>query len=67
MSNQEQKPQPSNSVIIGSFSIRNDIDCPECGLHHIDRDDWAKRLHKKHLCEQCGHIWQPEEGYSFGV
>lgn len=29
-----------NSVIIGSFSIRNDIYCPECGLHHIDRDDW---------------------------
>jgi hypothetical protein len=29
MSNQEQKPQPSNSVIIGSFSIRSDINCPE--------------------------------------
>jgi predicted RNA-binding Zn-ribbon protein involved in translation (DUF1610 family) len=57
----------SKSVIIGSFSMRNDLNCPECGLHHIDRDDWSKRLHKKHLCEQCGNIWQPEEGYSFGV
>lgn len=51
----------------GSFSVRNDIICPRCGLQHVDRGDWAKRLHRKHLCERCGCIWQPEDGYSFGI
>ena len=51
----------------GSFSIRDDINCPRCNLQHVDRGDWAKRLHRKHLCERCGCIWQPEDGYSFGI
>lgn len=46
---------------------RDDIVCPECNERHIDKDDWSKRLHKSHLCEYCGHIWQPHEGYTFGV
>lgn len=46
---------------------RTDIECPECGEHHVDRDEWSKRLHKKHLCERCGHVWQPHEGYTFGI
>ena len=63
-----EKLSKSEPIIIkGNFTIRNDIDCPECSFHHIDKDDWSKRLHRKHLCEQCGHIWQPEEGYTFGI
>jgi hypothetical protein len=54
-------------VTTGSFSVRNDIICPRCDLQHVDRGDWAKRLHRKHLCERCGCIWQPEDGYSFGI
>lgn len=50
----------------GKYTIRDDINCPECGEHHIDKAEWSKRLHKKHLCEKCGHIWQPYEHYTFG-
>jgi hypothetical protein len=60
-------PLPTRYVTTGSFSVRNDIICPRCGLQHVDRGDWAKRLHRKHLCERCGCIWQPEDGYSFGI
>ncbi len=67
MANQEQISEQNTSIITGTFTIHTDLHCPKCGFHHIDRDDWAKRLHKKHLCEQCGHIWQPHEGYTFGA
>lgn len=35
------------------------LHCPECGLQHIDRDEWAARLHSRHLCERCEHEWVP--------
>jgi len=47
--------------------IRSDIDCPECGEHHIDKAEWSKRLHRKHQCEKCNHIWQPYDHYTFGI
>jgi predicted RNA-binding Zn-ribbon protein involved in translation (DUF1610 family) len=53
--------------IIGSYTIRDDIFCPKCGERHIDKSEWSKRLHKSHLCEKCGNVWQPHEGYTFGV
>lgn len=50
-----------------SGEVRNDIDCPKCGEHHVDEGEWAKRLHRKHQCQSCGHIWQPHEHYTFGT
>lgn len=57
----------NSKIIKGTFTVRNDIYCPNCRLKHIDRDDWSKRLHKKHLCEGCGNIWQPYDEYTFGI
>lgn len=66
--NDTTEPQHEAKLpVMGSYSIHGDIDCPKCGLHHVDKGEWAKRLHRKHLCEGCGHIWQPHEGYTFGV
>ena len=47
--------------------IRLVIQCPKCGVPHIDRDEWRTRLHKKHLCEGCTHVWQPALEYTVGV
>ena len=47
--------------------VRGDIDCPKCGEHHIDKGEWAKRLHRKHQCEKCNHIWKPYDHYTFGI
>lgn len=54
--------------------------CPVCKAQHLDQleadgTDWAKRLHRKHLCKNtpngpdtgCGHIWKPSEDYTVGV
>lgn len=41
--------------------------CPECGNQHIDRDEWATRPHKTHLCEWCFHEWRPFEFATVGV
>ena len=43
------------------------IECPACYLPHIDRGEWATRLHKKHLCEHCGKVWQPYTAYTVGI
>ena len=29
--------------------------CPECGERHIDEGDFAKKLHRTHACQHCGH------------
>lgn len=43
--------------------------CPACHVQHVDRDLWAteEKAHKKHLCEKCGHIWQPANVHTVGV
>lgn len=35
------------------------LNCPECGVKHVDRGEWETRPHKTHLCEACGHLWKP--------
>ena len=42
------------------------IHCPKCGEQHIDEGEFARRLHHKHLCTSCGHVWRLEE-FVFGV
>lgn len=41
--------------------------CPSCGERHIDRGEWATRLHKTHLCEHCGAKWRPYDAPTVGV
>jgi chromosome segregation ATPase len=41
--------------------------CPKCGGRHVDRGEWATKLHRSHLCEHCGHVWRPFEHYTAGV
>lgn len=42
------------------------IYCPKCGKIHIDEGEWSKRLHHKHLCLHCKHVWELDE-YIFGI
>ena len=35
------------------------LDCPACGLPHIDQGEWATTPHKTHRCAHCGHEWRP--------
>lgn len=41
--------------------------CPTCGGVHVDRDEWATRPHRTHLCEHCGGKWQPHDFPTVGV
>ena len=48
--------------------IRAILRCPRCELYHVDRDEWARdRVHRTHLCEHCGHTWQPFAFATVGV
>ena len=47
--------------------IRDDIICPKCKRFHEDTGEWAKRLHRTHLCENCGCEWTPHDHYTFGI
>lgn len=42
------------------------LHCPKCGAIHLDEGEWAKRLHHKHLCLYCNHIWKLDS-YVFGI
>lgn len=41
--------------------------CPACANPHVDRDEWATRLHKTHLCEYCRFEWRPANIATVGV
>lgn len=51
--------------------VRMILHCPKCITQHVDKDegniDWTKRLHRKHLCHNCGHIWKVANVYTVGV
>lgn len=40
--------------------------CPLCDEQHIDEGEWATRVHHRHLCAFCGHVWDAGH-YCFGV
>lgn len=42
------------------------LHCPKCCAEHVDRDEWATRPHRTHLCE-CGHEWDPCDFQTVGV
>jgi hypothetical protein len=50
--------------------------CPVCGKQHIDRGEWATKLHKTHMCvansdtdveKGCGAKWRISEHPTVGV
>jgi len=43
------------------------LTCPKCHHPHVDAGEWATRLHRKHLCEACDHVWQPSGEWTVGV
>lgn len=48
------------------------LNCPACGLQHIDAPDertpdWKNEPHRSHLCHGCGHIWRPADVPTNGV
>lgn len=45
---------------------RKQLKCPNCFKPHIDVGKWAYKLHHKHLCHYCGHIWRLDD-YVFGI
>ena len=52
---------------LASAVDRKELDCPKCGLRHVDTldeatgIDWATRPHKTHLCLHCGERFYPQE------
>lgn len=48
-------------------AIALDLLCQKCSKSHVDRGIWATRLHRTHLCEHCGHEWQPSTEYTVGL
>jgi hypothetical protein len=43
------------------------LNCPECGVAHVDEGPWATRLHKTHQCQACKHEWRPYDYPTVGV
>lgn len=41
--------------------------CPMCHVWHIDKDEWATRPHKTHLCSRCGALFRPANVPTVGV
>lgn len=44
------------------------LHCPKCGTQHVDEDEWATtRVHKTHLCAECGRLFRPANVPTVGV
>ncbi len=52
---QEKKPIPMR------------LHCPECGELHIDKGDFATKVHHTHACQYCGGVWRPAVVPTVGV
>jgi hypothetical protein len=60
-------PIHPNGVGVEKLSYyKSKLFCPKCDKQHIDEGEWAKRLHHKHLCLFCNHMWELDR-YIFGV
>jgi hypothetical protein len=48
--------------------VPTELHCPVCNTLHVDQDDWVHKIpHRKHLCANCRHIWQPYAVGTVGV
>jgi predicted RNA-binding Zn-ribbon protein involved in translation (DUF1610 family) len=43
------------------------LTCPSCGERHIDRGDFATKVHHTHACQGCGMVWRPAIVPTVGV
>jgi len=43
------------------------LKCPECGMRHVDRGEFATKVHHTHSCQCCGHCWRPAVVPTVGV
>lgn len=43
------------------------LKCPQCAAPHIDKEAWATKPHRTHLCEYCKTEWRPCNLYTVGV
>ncbi len=41
--------------------------CPECNERHVDRGEFATKVHHTHECQFCGHTWRPAVVATRGV
>ena len=41
--------------------------CPDCGMQHLDVDEWCDRPHRTHLCLHCSATWRPSEEATRGI
>lgn len=52
--------------IAGTIATARPLFCTKCGKRHVDRGEWASRLHRTHLCESCKEEFTIE-AYVFGT
>jgi rubredoxin len=43
------------------------LSCPCCGARHVDKGDFATRIHHSHACQVCGMVWRPAIEPTVGV
>ena len=41
--------------------------CPQCHARHIDRGEFATKVHTTHACQACGAVWRPAVVATVGV
>lgn len=48
--------------------VPTEVRCPVCNWLHVDQDEWAYEIaHRKHLCHNCQHVWQPYKVATIGT
>lgn len=62
-----EKIDKINEQINHTQFIKLVIFCPKCNTQHIDRNEWETKLHKTHLCENCGNEWRPFDFPTIGI
>lgn len=57
------------AVLGANPSLNMVLNCPACGLQHIDEpsEGWDNPPHRSHLCQGCGEIWRPADVPTNGV
>lgn len=61
------KVHPADEVARLSAPIPMVLSCEHCHASHVDRNEWATRPHRTHLCEHCGAKWRPANVATVGV
>ena len=66
-----QPPRPTSAHSAAPTEVSQPIPmllwCPFCGQRHIDRFEFATRVHHTHACQHCGGVWRPAVVPTVGV